>query len=188
MTAEIVTRSAQPGDICVLLRPVEFESEVIRRHQLMLQGIFGGELAVDLHLTCQRFEAQSPEVLERLVKDLAAMAPSVRPMPLTATHIIPFYSRFRNGHLLKIGIQVTDELRQFTSMLHKHMAVRGIGSLYRAHSQTTLVTALAHINHLAEAPSFGHLLPFHLFTAREIVVSRIKAVGDYELLATTLLE
>src|SRR5713101_7094128 len=110
MTAEFVTRSAQPGDICVLLRPVVFENKVIRRHQAALQAIFGGQVTEDLHLTCQRFEVASPETLSALTADLQSVAKATPPIPLMATHVVPFYSRFRKGHLLKIGITVTAEL------------------------------------------------------------------------------
>lgn len=187
MTAGFVTRSAQPGDICVLLRPLVFESKVIRQHQAALQAVFGGTLTDDLHLTCQRFEVRSAEALAKLTTDLHALAKSSKAMPLTATHIVPFYSRFRKGHILKIGITITDELRKFTAGLNDVMVAAGISSLYRANSQPTLVTVLENIEQFADGEAFQELLPFHLFTARQLALSRINAVDDFELMDSILI-
>jgi hypothetical protein len=187
MTAGFVTRSAQPGDICILLRPLVFERKVIRQHQTALQAEFGGTITDDLHLTCQRFEVRSVEALGELGADLHVLAKSSEAMPLTAIHVVPFYSRFRKGHILKIGISITDELRKFTAVLHDALTARGISSLYRAQSQPTLVTVLENIEHFPDGTSFHKLLPFHLFTARQIALSRINGVDDFELIDSILI-
>jgi hypothetical protein len=187
MTAGFVTRSAQPGDFCVLLRPLVFESKVIRQHQASLQAVFGGAITDDLHLTCQRFEVRSAEALSELTADLHALAKVSEAMALTATHIVPFYSRFRKGHILKIGVTITDELRMFTAGLNDILAQRGISSLYRAQSQTTLVTVLENIERFVDVSNFQELLPFHLFTARQLALSRINGPDDYELIDSVLI-
>ena len=187
MTAGFVTRSAQPGDFCVLLRPLVFESKAIRQHQAALQAVFGGTMTDDLHLTCQRFEVLSAEALSELTADLHVLAKASEAMPLTATHIVPFYSRFRKGHILKIGITITDELRKFTVGLNDVLAARGISSLYRAQAQPTLVTVLENIERFADGDTFQELLPFHLFTARQLALSRINGIDDFESIDSILI-
>jgi 2'-5' RNA ligase len=183
---QIVSRRAQAGDVCILLSAAP-DTNGFRAQQQRLQAAFGGTLTNELHLTCQRVDPR-PERLSELQSMLARLAGDFRTMPITATSVVPFYSRFRKIHVLKVGIELTAELLRFSVRLESALSGLGLPSLYRRGSQSSLVTVLEGVRDAALPVAWSDVqLPTHLYDARRIVLSRIRGIEDYERLGEVAL-
>lgn len=180
-------RTAKPGDICVLLEPSEDESAELRQRQISLQALFGGRPHECVHLTCQRFELQDEYLLPDVIRNLQSALLTVQPFPIIAVSLIQLDHPFWQSRLLRWRIQGTSELQCFGATVEEALVTMGITPHFSHTSgwRPTLVTALEAIpeanldRHLG-----GMLFPHHLFVARQVVLSRIKGRGDFQILGT----
>jgi hypothetical protein len=103
---------------------------------------------------------------------------------------VPLYSSFREVNLLKWRIQVSLELRLFTSLVEGVLVATDIHSIYPPGWTSSLVTALEDIPELCfdrqelnNNPQLARLpFPQHLFTARQITISRVKGPDSFDIL------
>ena len=195
-------RRARPGDVCVLLEPAEDEIPSLRQLQMSLQTLFGGRPHERVHLTCQRFELREERLWPDIVQHLRTHLAAIQPFPITADSLVLFESRFWQSRLLRWRIQVTPDVRRFTRLVENglvaaHVApprllrpVTGssVGTLHFSPPSgwvPTLVTALEAIpranldRHLSEIA-----FPQHLFTGRQVVVSKIIGERQFDILET----
>jgi hypothetical protein len=143
-----------------------------------------------VHLTCQRFELPDEGLLPGLIQHLRGALVAVRPFPIVAVSLVQSYHGFWDSRLLRWRIRGSGELRRFGLIVEDALAAAGITSHYSIASgwEPTRVTALEAIPEvdLGRQPE-GISIPHHLFVARQVVLSRIRGRGDFEILETVQL-
>jgi hypothetical protein len=183
-------RIARPGDVCVLLEPAEDEVADLRQRQAALQARFGGRPHERVHLTCQRFELRDEHPLPDLVRLLRSGLGAVRPFPIVAVSLIQYESPFWRSRLLRWRFRPSDDLRRLGRIVERALGAVGITPHFASASgwEPTLLTALEGIpevdleRYLDDGP-----FPHHLFTARRVVLSRIRGYRQFEILETVWL-
>ena len=181
------SRTAKPGDVCVLLEPSEDEIVELRQRQMSLQALFGGRPHERVHLTCQRFELQDEHLLSDVIQRLRSELVAVGPFPIVAVSLVQLDHSFWQSRLLRWRIQGSDDLRRFGIIVEDALVTVGITPhfLYTAGWEPTLATALEAIPEVNLDSYLGDMsFPHRLFIARQVVLSRIKGRGDFEILET----
>jgi hypothetical protein len=184
-------RTAQPGDVCVLLEPAGQEIDELRRRQVGLQACFGGRLHERVHLTCQRFELPGEGLLPGLIQRLRGALAVVQPFPIVAVSLVQSYHQFWGSRLLRWRIRGSDELRRLGIVVEDTLVAVGVRPHFAVASgwEPTVVTALEAIPEVdLERQSGSMSFPHHLFVARWVVLSRIRARGVFEILETIRLD
>jgi len=177
-------RIGQPGDITLLLEPVDpAEIEAMRKHQSALRKLYGGQLMEPVHLTCQRFILTDEKRYPALVTMLKALIEKYEPFTLQAQGLLPFYSEYRQVHLLKWEVFLDPRLVSFSAQLEHLLETPWITSLYTPGWISTLVTALVDINPepaqpLEGLPSFPH----PLFTPGILTISKLQRPSEFEIM------
>jgi hypothetical protein len=183
-------RIARPGDVCVLLEPAEDEIADLRQRQAALQACFGGCPHERVHLTCQRFELRDEHPLPDLVRLLRSELVAVRPFPIVAVSLVQLEHPFWRSRLLRWRIQSSDDLRRLGRMVERALGAVGIRPHFSSASgwEPTLLTALDGIPEV-DLGRYRDDIPFphHLFTARRVVLSRIRGHRQFEILETVRL-
>jgi hypothetical protein len=181
MTATI--RTAQPGDVFVLLEPNIEEANEVRRRQMELQAALGGRISEPLHLTCQRFEVTDERRFDHVLETLKSTLQELPAFALTANGYIPLFSRFRQTYILKWYVQETPALRHLGALLESTLiTARAIPYFrYSAGWIATLITALEGLPDLPDDHRLSRNdFPFHLFTARHVLVTRLRSGREFE--------
>ena len=180
-------RIARPGDVCVLVEPAEDEITGLRQRQAALQARFGGRPHERVHLTCQRFELQDEHPLPDLVRLLRRGLGAVRPFPIVAVSLIQYESPFWRSRLLRWRIRPSDDVRRLGRIVERTLAAVGIAPHFSLASgwEPTLLTALDGIPEVDLERNLDDIpFPHHLFTARRVVLSRIRGHRQFEILET----
>jgi hypothetical protein len=179
-------RPAQSGDICVLLEPNrEEEIAQLRERQTTLQRLYGGSLIKHVHLTCQRFACADERLVQEFVQRLRQIVTEVKPFTLTALSLETRYVQVRETNVLKWRVEETAELRRFAGLVEEALEETGIASLYAPGFVTCLVTALREVPELGAGELARHgELPYPLFDAGKVILSRILGPNAFEILAT----
>jgi hypothetical protein len=184
-------RIARPGDVCVLLEPAEDEIADLRQRQAALQARFGGRPQERVHLTCQRFELQDERLQTDLIRLLRSGLAVVRPFPIVAVSLVQLEHPFWRSRLLRWRIQPSDDLRRLGRIVERALGAVGIRPHFSSASgwEPTLLTALDGIPEVdLERYRDDILFPHHLFTARRVVLSRIRGYRQFEILGTIRLQ
>jgi len=183
-------RIARPGDVCVLLEPAEDESADLRQRQAALQARFGGRPQERVHLTCQRFELRDEHPLPDLVRLLRSGLVVVRPFSVVAVSLVQLEHPFWRSRLLRWRIQSSDDLRRLGGIVERTLGAVDITPHFSSASgwEPTLLTALDGISEV-DLERYRDDIPFphHLFTARRVVLSRIRGYRQFEILGTVRL-
>lgn len=183
------SRPAQPGDTCILAVPDDGnEIDQLRIKQRALQEIYGGQLTKPVHLTCQRFGYYPLQTIRQLRESLEHLAQQVSPFSITALDVKPIHSNFRDTCILKWEVEINPELTQFSNAITETLHFCNITPHFLPGSISSLITCLENI----DPPKSGQsppedCLPDHLFTARQILISRIEAPFQYSILDSILI-
>jgi hypothetical protein len=180
-------RTARPGDVCVLLEPAGDEIAKLHQLQMSLQCLFGGRPHERVHLTCQRFELREERLLPELVHRLRTNLVAIQPFPITASSLAPSEHRFWQSRLLRWHIQVTTDVRRFARRVEDGLVATGVTPHFPQASGwvPTRVTALEAIPRGDLDSRLSDLVfPQHLFTGRQVVVSKIIGQRQFEILET----
>ncbi|RMH68382.1 MAG: hypothetical protein D6675_16220 [Gemmatimonadetes bacterium] len=189
MMLEKPVRTAIPGDICVLLEPDEVELELVRTKQKSLQAIFGGHFHSRVHLTCQRFALPDDQLQSELIHHLRERLMTYPPFTLTAVSLISFYAEFWQSYLLRWKIRTTEPLHRFRLTVEEALHKIDITPHYPSNWNPTLVTALEEISILKTERYLAAMnFPYQLFRVRQVVLSKINGVNNFEILETIPLE
>ena len=172
-------RSAQPGDICVLLLPEPADLIEIRRRQDRLMKTFGGWIAPEVHITCQRFEPPQARSLDELVLRLRTILGRQPSFIVHAARLVQFEAPFWQTHVLRWEIQTTPEFSAFIEGLDAALVECGLEPHY-PHDTPFTCSSLDLLNavHLEMAPPAEY--PLALFQARRVVFSRVLGLNDFE--------
>lgn len=182
-------RVAQTGDICMLLEPADDDIPAIRELQMSLQSRWGGQPQERVHLTCQRFRLSEKGLLPDVVSHLETRLTVCPPFPVVATSLVQVEHGFFRARVLRWRIQATDELRRFTQVVEEGLMEVGV-SPHFPYSATwsPVVTALEAMPEEDPGRLPGQVaFPQHLFTGRQVVLSKILGQRQFDILATVLL-
>jgi hypothetical protein len=180
-------RTAQAGDLYVVLEPAPDEVPGVRRQQLALRSIFGGRPHDPVHFSCQRFELPTGVGAEELIRRLRE---GLRPMPafpIVAKGLVQLEHSFWGTRLLRWRVRPSKALTVFLNALED--ALRPLDAVLHFPTdqgwRPSLVTALEDVGEL-DLDAYPERAPFphYLFTARRAVLSRILGPGRFEVLAS----
>jgi hypothetical protein len=170
------------GSLFILLAPTALSVET-ENHQQALQALFGGTITAPVHFTCQRFMFPEEAGLQRFMAGLKARLAESLPIPVSAYAVVPLYSQFRRGRVLKWRITISPALEAFASAVAGELSASGGLSLYPPGWRSTLITALDCIDSLdVEGKDAGLLYPQPLFVGDQVLLSRFIGLGRYETL------
>ncbi len=166
--------AAQPGDICALLVPSYTQAQSLNINLVDLKEKYGGQIAKPIHLTCQRFQADS-EQLELLKPKLIHLAARTSALQLQGKQIEPFYSTFREQEILKCRIEATKEIDAFVKALNRELEDVGIEPHFPWVSELVTLLEDIQISRLQNAT-----YDRHLFLGQRLMLTQIKAPGRYK--------
>lgn len=164
---------AKPGEVHVLLVPSYNQSKIIRLQLAELQRVYGGEMSLPLHLSCQRFHATQEELkhFKHLLSELAAATP---PLQVVGTRLEPFYSTFHAHETLKWHIELGDPLAGFFKELTGLLKSMSLPPLLK--EPPALVTLLTGI-FLSRLEMLSYRRT--LFVGERLVLSQLTASGRH---------
>ena len=178
-------RPAQIGDLCLLIQSSQKISDDLYHRQRALQARYGGTLIQPLHLTCQRFTSEDERPWQFFLAHLRQNIDTVMPFPLTAVALQTLAVPVLQTTILKWEIARTPALVQFHALVDDALAVSGIAGHYAPGFISTLVAALRDIiSRPSMPPLHDPTLPYPLFTADQLVLSRILGPNQFAILAT----
>ncbi len=173
-------RPAQPGDLCLLLVPATTEADYIGQWQRTMQTHFGGHRTRPVHITCQRFVCQHPQQMHEICRNLQMSLTVMLPLLVTGLAISPFYSAFRQEHILKCHIQITQELECLGETVKQILVKAGVRPHY-PWLISSLVTVLEGIPASQNTLDMNGIhFPYPLFAGCKIVLSRVKEANIYD--------
>lgn len=177
-------RIGQPGDITLLLEPVDpAEIERLQQYQLTLQKLYGGRLMKPVHLTCQRFVLTDEQHYPALVELLKNLGGQFQPSTLQANGVQPFYSRFRQENILKWEIIPDSFVESFSARLEQLLQTPWTASMYSPGWVSTLVTALEGNNpEPSQPPEELIKFPHPLFTPGTLTLSKLLGPTEFEIM------
>jgi hypothetical protein len=184
-------RTAEPGDVCVLLEPTEDEIAMLRQLQASLQSLFGGRPHERVHLTCQRFELREERLLPDIIQRLRTGLATIKPFPITAVSLVQVQHQFWRSRLLRWHIQVTSDVQRFAQLVKDSLAAAGVTPHFSPAFGwvPTVVTALEAIPKVDTDHHLGDVtFPQYLFTGRQVVLSKIIGQRQFEILETIRLQ
>jgi hypothetical protein len=163
---------SKAGDICVLLAPNYEQATQLRQRLGKMQEEFKGLLNPTPYLQLQRFRI-GKEALDALRPSLKRVAQQIAPIDIKAQSLEPFYSTLRSKELLKCRVEVSE-----VHALYKHLVATLLeGNIVPLELDLSIyVTMLEDIKIVQLEPK-----PYEefLFTARRLVVARLKGPGFY---------
>ena len=178
-------RPAQVGDICLLIQSSQSTTGDLYHRQLALQARYGGTLIQPIHLTCQRFTGEDERHWQPLLAYLRQNMDAVMPFPLTAVALQTLAVPVLQTTILKWAIAMTPGLLQFQALIEDALDASGIAGHYAPGFVSSLVAALRDITPPPPAqPLYDPTLPYPLFSADQLVLSRILGPNQFAILAT----
>lgn len=177
----LLRKTAKPGDICILLIPVATELRALRQQQAVLQAQYGGRIYEDIHLTCQRFTPPGEGTLADVVQYLTENFSCLPAFPLFADVLAQFYSAFWQTYVLRWQVQETPKWRAFRTAVETTLKAIDCPPHYTPEQRATC-SALEMNGEVTLNTDASLTLPCHLFTAKQIIFSQIKAPNAFEIL------
>jgi hypothetical protein len=182
--ASVKVRAAQAGDICLLLVPSRPPSPKVKALLEGLKREFGGRIIEPLHVTVDRVKAADTEGLVRAVRECT---PRLRSAAVRGSGLFVLRSEYRGADVLKLDVDRDEALGHDVDELRTALRQAGLDPMY-GDGRSMTVTALERIDRSA-APNLTALgLPLDLFVGDMLLVSRIRGVGNYEILDTAMLQ
>jgi hypothetical protein len=189
-------RSAEAGDICVLLLPDADERMVLRKEQQSLVNLYGGWIVPEAHITLQRFriapiiqesigvqaaEVVKPLSLSGIMQNVQTALSHLEPFTVHASRLIHFLAPYWGTYVLRWEVQCDDPWKRLVIALDKALIESGC-ELHYDHSITPTCSAvdMTHEMKLDEVPTFT--FPRGLFTARRVLFSGVLGANDFETL------
>jgi hypothetical protein len=164
-----------------LIVPREGEATPAGKLQLELQTFFGGRPVNPVHVTCERFDLRDHQRLEEITQRLIQRAETQPPFPVTAVSVQTIKSAYRGGHILKWLVELSDPLSRWLDIVNEILDAVGARPFYNSLGDIWTVTALVGIEKIDPAPYLAQAsFPQHLFTARQILFSRILGLDKHE--------
>jgi len=172
----MVIRSAQPGDIFILLLPEEKTQPVAFPWQRRLQAQYGGQCTQPLHVSLQRFTCADPSYLTAFKNTLQAAISRVKPLSLEGIALQPLFSNFRQNYILKCRLQQNEAINSLAAMISQQLQQHNLTPDFPWCPE--LVTVLEDIDRTATDEILLHS-PETLFVGSTLLLSRVVARNEY---------
>ena len=173
-------RAARSGDICILLVPSRPLSSDVNALLERFRRAFGGRIVAPLHVTVDRVADGDTEILVSAVRECV---PRLRRAAIRVNAAFVLRSEYRGADVLKLDVAREDALDHDIDELRAAVRVAGLNPMY-GDDRSMTVTALERIERPAALDAVPWDLPLDLFVGDTLLVSRIRGVGSYEILAT----
>lgn len=165
------TRSALPGDLCLLLTPDPSEVDRLQRLQEQVQARLGGTCDAHLHVTVQRFRPPAIPVA-RIIDFLTANLARLPPLPIVADGLLAFHAAFWQQEVIRWTIAPTTAWQALRDAIAELLRALGCQPHYLGDQPPTC--------NLLTVPQRPHVdlhsaanVPCHLFTARQIQITQV---------------
>ncbi len=180
-------RSAQPGDICVLLMPEIGDMQAVRRDQAELVRAFGGWKSPEVHITCQRFDAPLSRPVEEILLRLRTVLGKIPSFPILATRLTQFEAPFWQTIVLRWEVDLSPEFSEFIDLLDGSLKEAGLQPHY-PHDTPFTCSAVDLVKpvSLDQAPAVKY--PIKLFDVRRVFFSRVLGLNDFEMIGYATLK
>jgi hypothetical protein len=160
----------------VLFAPSRPLASAIRERLERLRAKFGGRIVEPLHLTLERTDGEDASGLAVAVRECA---PRLRPVAVRGERLFVTPSPYRGGDVLKLHVPRDDELARVIAVVRSAIRVAGQRSLY-GDDRSTSVTVIERLERQGSLD--GWAAPLELFTADELILSRIVDASTYDIL------
>jgi len=162
----------------VLFAPSQPIAPAVGERLERLRSEFGGRIVRPLHLTLERTDGEDPSGLTAAVRDYAARA---RPVAVRGEKLFVVMSPYRGAAVLKLNVARSEELGQQIEGMRSAIRAAGLRSLY-GETRATSVTVLERVEHEDSLDPAEWANSVELFTADELIVSRIVGASTYDIL------
>jgi hypothetical protein len=160
----------------VLFAPSRAVAPAVRERLEGLRSEFGGRIVEPLHLTLDRTDGEDASGLAAAVREYAARA---GPVAVRGEKLFITPSPYRGGDVLKLHVAHSEQLRREIDALRSAIRTAGLRSLY-GDARSTSVTVLERVERQGSLERWTQ--PVELFTADELIVSRILGASRYDIL------
>ena len=143
-----------------------------------MRAEFGGRIVEPLHVTLERTDGEDGPGLVAAVREYA---PRGRPVAVRGEKLFITPSPYRGGDVLKLQVAHNESLRRETDALRSAIRAAGLRSLY-GDDRSMTVTVLERVDRHGSLDQSRWGLPLELFTADELIVSRIVDASTYDIL------
>ena len=143
-----------------------------------MRAEFGGRIVEPLHVTLERTDGEDGRGLVAAVREYA---PRGRPVAVRGEKLFITPSPYRCGDVLKLQVAHNESLRRETDALRSAIHTAGLRSLY-GDDRSMTVTVLERVDRHGSLDQSRWGLPLELFTADELIVSRIVDASTYDIL------
>jgi hypothetical protein len=160
----------------VLFAPSRPLAPATRDRLAQLRAEFGGRIVDPLHVTLERTDGEDATGLAAAVR---ASAARLRPIAVRGEELFILPSPYRGGDVLKVNVARDEKLTRAIAEVRLALRAAGLRSLY-GDLRSTSVTVLERIERQGSLERWP--LPLALFTADELIVSRIEGASAYDIL------
>jgi hypothetical protein len=174
-------RSAQPGDLCILISPGEEERLLLRKEQDILAKFYSGWIVPEPHVTVQRFRMESGRSLSTILNQIQIRFQKVTPFTVYAVGLTQFLAPFWGTYVLRWLLLEDHSLRQFFATLDGTLTSLGCQVDYAHEIPATCgAVDLTHEVNLEEGPDLK--FPRPLFIVQKVTLTGIVGVNEFETL------
>jgi hypothetical protein len=177
-------RIAQPGDIFILLGPSAQELHLLRQWQADLQTRYGGKLVNHIHITSQRFTPQQRLLEESCVELLKNELQNLQSFPIFTDKLIQFYARYWDTLVLRWRVQETDTYTKFRDVLDQTLEIVQCPSHFDRQRHASCGALNLDVRSDLENNPPVRNYPAYLFTARELLISKLIGDNEFEIIET----
>jgi hypothetical protein len=146
-----------------------------------LQADLGGERVEPLHVTVDRVATDDATALIRSVHDAIGR---LRPASIRVDRLYFLPSQSRGPEIVKLEVGPDPILDEDTNELLAALRRCGLPSLYPSDRTKPTITTLQRVTRRDSIEADVAGLPFELFVADQVIVSRIVGLARYEILDT----
>jgi len=178
-------RPGQVGDICILLEPHPEQIMPLRLFQEKLSLQTGGKIHHTLHFTVQRFTLQSNEIEKNLFRNLQEVLTPIKPFPILTNNMVSYEHPYWHSRLLRWEILLTPTLIEFVKRIETGLVASGITPHFQSRYGffPTMMTALENVPDMTlDSILDQYEFPLYLFTAHQVVISKILGLNEFEIL------
>jgi len=184
MTTTKQPRVAKPGDTFILLVPSAQELHHLQQKQTEFQNQYGGQIMNHIHITCERFTPERAKFPQECFAVLKHQIANLAPFPVYSDAVIQFHAPYWQSNVLRWRIEGTTAWLDFRSLLTK--TLKGIACPSHFDRQRSSTCSILTLDEPVElSVKHNRANNSHkLFTAQEVVISRLKENYQFEILET----
>jgi hypothetical protein len=173
-------RTAQPGDIFLLLLPTSEDLDLLTQEQHRLNTQFGGQLVKPIHITLQRFSPHNSQHPEDCVNTLRKRILAIQSFEVEADALIQFFAPYWQNYVLRWRVKETAAWSSFRDRVKTTLDEINCPSHFhrQRHATCTILKLPGKVDLRSPSPEIS--MP--LFNVREVVISTLKESGNFEVI------